>query len=89
MGCHYAGHALPGSGPKPAPPSALDSTCPQTPRGGGCGLPGAYLGNAVGFGDGEGRVSKSVLDEESSGMCFQGPIRTSRGSKQLILAPGV
>jgi hypothetical protein len=53
-----------------------------------CGLQGAYLGDAVGFGGGGGRVSKSVFDEESSGICFRGPIRTSSGSKAQFLAPG-
>ena len=47
----------------------LDSTSHLSHAGGGLGLPGAYLGDAMGFGDGEGRVSKSVFGEEWSGHC--------------------
>ena len=50
--------------------ATLDSTSDLThpgPRGGGRGLHGAYLGDAVGFGGGAVRVSTSVFDGECCG----------------------
>ena len=44
----------------------LDSTSDLT-HSGGRGLHGAYLGDAVGFRGGGGRVSKSVFDGECCG----------------------
>ena len=57
--------------------STLESTSHLThPGGGGC-LHGADLGDAVGFGGGGVRVSKSVFDEECCVFCFEDPNRMS------------